>query len=61
MSNWDLIGEITSIIGIFTAQNWWIAALFAIVAIIFYCKFEKDLKKMECGKDDYNCLEDEDE
>ena len=59
MSNWDLIGEITSIIGIFTAQNWWIAALFTIVAIIFYCKFENDLKKMECGEDEYSCMEDD--
>ena len=37
------------------------ALIWLILVFAFSIRFEKALDRMECGKDEYKCLEDEDE
>ena len=37
------------------------ALIWLILVFAFLSRFEKALDRMECGKDEYKCLEDEDE
>ena len=59
MSTGELIGTIASVFGLFTCK----AALPALIRLIFvfayFIRYEKALARMECGNDEYNCLEDD--
>ena len=61
MSTGELIGTIASIFGLFTCHSALTALIWLVLVTIFSIRFEKALDRMECGKDEYKCLEDEDE
>ena len=61
MSTGDLIGTIASVFGLFTCKAALPALIWLILVFVFFIRFEKALDQMECGKDEYKCLEDEDE
>lgn len=61
MSTGELIGIIASVFGLFTCKAALPALIWLILVTIFSIRFEKALDRMECGKDEYKCLEDEDE
>lgn len=59
MSTGDLIGMIASVFGLFTCKNGLQALIWLILVFAFSIRFEKALDQMECGKAEYNCLEDD--
>ena len=61
MSTGELIGTIASVFGLFTCKEALPALIWLILVTIFSIRFEKALDRMDCGKDEYKCLEDEDE
>lgn len=61
MSTGELIGTIASVFGLLTCKETLPAVIWLILVTIFSIRFEKALDRMECGKDEYKCLEDEDE
>ena len=61
MSTGELIGTIASIFRLFTCHSALPALIWLILVTIFSIRFEKALDRMECGKDEYKCLEDDDE
>lgn len=61
MSTGELIGTIASVFGLFTCKNGLQALIWLILVFAFFIRFEKALDRMECGKNEYKCLEDEDE
>lgn len=61
MSTGELIGTITSVFGLFTCKSGLSALIWLVLVTIFSIRFEKALDRMECGKDEYKCLEDRDE
>ena len=61
MSTGELIGTIASVFGLFTCKAALPALIWLILGFAFSIRFEKALDRMECGKDEYKCLEDEDE
>ena len=50
-----------SVFGLFTCKSGLLALIWLILVFAFSIRFEKALDRMECGKDEYKCLEDEDE
>lgn len=61
MSTGELIGTIASVFGLLTCKAALPALIWLILVFTFFVRFEKALDRMKCGKDEYNCLEDEDE
>ena len=61
MSTRDLMGTIASVFGLFTCKAALPALIWLVLVFAFFIRFEKALDWMECGEDEYNCLEDEDE
>ena len=61
MSTGELIGTIASVFGLLTCKEALPALIWLILVFVFFIRFEKALDQMECGKDEYKCLEDEDE
>ena len=61
MSTGELIGTIASVFGLFTCKEALPALIWLVLVFAFFIRFEKALDRMECGEDEYNCLEDEDE
>ena len=61
MSTGDLMGIIASVFGLFTCKAAFPALIWLVLVFAFFIRFEKALDWMECGEDEYNCLEDEDE
>lgn len=61
MSTGELIGTIASIFGLFTCHSALPALIWLVFVFAFFIRFEKALDRMEGGKDEYKCLEDEDE
>lgn len=59
MSTGELIGTIASVFGLFTCKAALPALIWRILVTIFSIRFEKALDRMECGKDEYKCLEDD--
>lgn len=59
MSTGELIGKIASIFGLFTCHSALPALIWLVFVFAFSIRFEKALDRMECGKDEYNCLEDD--
>ena len=59
MSTGELIGTIASVFGLFTWKAALPALIWLILVTIFSIRFEKALDRMECGKDEYKCLEDD--
>lgn len=59
MSTGELIGTIASVFGLFTCKSGLPALIWLILVTIFSIRFEKALDRMECGKDEYKCLEDD--
>ena len=59
MSTGDLIGMIASVFGLFTCKAALPALIWLIMLIALSIRFEKALDRMECGKDEYKCLEDD--
>lgn len=57
MSTGELIGTIASIFGLFTCHSALPALIWLVFVFAFFIRFEKAL---ECGKDEYKCLEDDD-
>ena len=52
---------IASVFGLFTCKAALPALIWLMLVFAFSIRFEKALDRMECGKDEYNCLEDRDE
>ena len=61
MSTGELIGTIASIFGLFTCHSALPALIWLVLVTSFSIRVEKARDRMECGKDEYKCLEDEDE
>lgn len=59
MSTGELIGTIASVFRLFTCKAALPALIWLILVTIFSIRFEKALDRMECGKDEYKCLEDD--
>lgn len=59
MSTGELIGTIASIFGLFTCHSALLALIWLVFVFAFFIRFEKALDRMECGKDEYKCLEDD--
>lgn len=59
MSTGELIGTIASIFGLFTCHSALPALIWLVFVFAFSIRFEKALDRMECGKDEYKCLEDD--
>lgn len=59
MSTGELIGTIASVFGLFTCKAALPTLIWLILVTIFSIRFEKALDRMECGKDEYKCLEDD--
>ena len=60
MSTGELIGTIASVFG-FTCKSGLPALIWLTLVFAFFIRFEKALDRMECGKDEYNCLEDDEQ
>ena len=61
MSTGDLIGMIASTFGLLTCKESLPALIWLMLVFAFFIRFKKALDRMECGKDEYKCLEDDDE
>lgn len=61
MSTGDLMGTIASVFGLFTCKAALPALIWLVLVFVSFIRFEKALDRMECGKGEYNCLEDRDE
>lgn len=59
MSTGELIGTIASVFGLLTCKETLPAVIWLILVFVFFIRFEKALDRMECGKDEYKCLEDD--
>lgn len=59
MSTGELIGTIASVFGLLTCKEALPALIWLILVFTFSVRFEKALDRMECGKDECNCLEDD--
>ena len=59
MSTGELIGTIASVFGLFTCKSSLQALIWLTLVFAFLIRFEKALDRMECGKDEYKCLEDD--
>lgn len=59
MSTGELIGTIASVFGLFTCKSSLPALIWLTLVFAFFIRFEKALDRMECGKGEYNCLEDD--
>ena len=59
MSTGELIGTIASVFGLFTCKAALPAVIWMVLVMIFSIRFEKALDRMECGKDEYSCLEED--
>jgi len=59
MSTGELIGTIASVFGLFTSKSGLQALIWLILVFAFFIRFEKALDRMECGNDEYKCLEDD--
>ena len=59
MSTGELIGIIASVFGLFTCKAALPAVIWLVLVMIFSIRFEKALDRMECGKDEYSCLEED--
>ena len=61
MSTGDLMGTIASVFGLFTCKEILPAVIWLVLAITFGIRFERTLDRMDCGEDEYKCLEEKDE
>ena len=59
MSTGELIGTIASVFGLFTCKSSLPALIWLTLVFAFFIRFEKALDRMEFGKDEYKCLEDD--
>lgn len=59
MSTGELIGMIASVFGLFTSKSVLPAQIWLMLVFAFFIRFEKALDRMECGEDEYSCMEDD--